>query len=76
VSSSAIIVKRLAEYLGPEAAQSAVNTFCKKIGVAPNALSAAQLRLLLPSLRPMLQILLGTTRAETVLGRLDKDLAP
>lgn len=69
------IVGRLAEYLGPQAARSTVNTFCKRVGVAPEALSASQLALLLPTLKPMLQILLGTTRAEAVMTQLGKDLA-
>jgi hypothetical protein len=75
VSAASIIVDRLAEYLGQQAAQSTVNTFCRKVGVAPEALSASQLSLLLPTLRPLLQILLGTTRAEAVLSQLGKDLA-
>lgn len=66
---------RLAEYLGEPSARSTVNSFCKqKVGVQPTALSPSQLMLVLPSLRPMLAILIGTRNADSILARITQEL--
>ncbi|MDQ3264816.1 MAG: hypothetical protein M3Y59_14305 [Myxococcota bacterium] len=70
-----LLVTRISEYLGEPSARSTVNTFCRqKVGVSPTALSASQLKLVLPSLRPMLMILIGTTNADAILARITQEL--
>lgn len=70
-----LLVTRISEYLGEPSARSTVHTFCKqKVGVAPTSLSASQLKLVLPSLRPMLMILIGTTNADAILARITQEL--
>lgn len=72
---SDVLVQRLAELLGPQTARSTVNTFCRRtVGVAPESLSASQLAL--PSLKPMLSMLIGTTKADALLANLGKELKP
>lgn len=76
MKASELLVSRLATYLGPQAAQSAVNTFCKRtVGVTPESLSRGQLNMVLPSLKPMLALLLGATRADAVLLELTRELS-
>ena len=71
-----ILTRRLAQYLGPAAAENTVDTLCRQhAGAAPGALTGAQLVHALPSLQPLLSVLLGTTKAEIVLSQLSKDLA-
>lgn len=75
-SAAEILVERLAEILGAQAARSTVNTFCKRtVGVAPEALSHKQLSLVMPSLKPMLSILIGTSRADQVIQSISKELS-
>lgn len=70
-----LVISRLAETLGPQAARSTLNTFCKRtVGVQPDALSAAQLKLVLPSLKSLLAVLVGLARAEAIVTALEKDL--
>lgn len=74
-SASQLLVDRLTTLLGPQAAQSAVNTFCKRtVGVAPENLTANQLKLVLPSFKPMLSILIGTSQADGLLANLTQEL--
>lgn len=75
-SAAQILVERLSALLGPQAAQSAVNTFCKRtVGVAPESLTTAQMRLVLPSFKPMLSILIGTSQADGLLATLTQELS-
>lgn len=70
-----MMVERLAKLLGEPSARSTVNTFCRqKVGVAPESLTRAQLNLVLPSFKPMLMILVGTTNAELVLASIAQEL--
>lgn len=70
------LTQRLSALLGPQAAQSAVNTFCKRtVGVAPEKLTSAQLRLVLPSFKPMLSILIGTTQADGLIASLTQEFS-
>lgn len=75
-TAAQLLVQRLSALLGPQAAQSAVNTFCKRtVGVAPESLSSAQLRLVLPSFKPMLSILIGTSQADGLIANLTQELS-
>ena len=68
------MVARLGALLGPAAAQSTLNTFCKRtVGVKPEALTAAQMPLVLPSLKPLLSIMVGASRAEALVASLLKE---
>jgi len=70
-----VLVSRLAELLGEATARSAVNTFCKQtVGVAPTALTASQLSIVLPSFRPMLSILIGSSKSDLVLKNITQEL--
>jgi hypothetical protein len=70
-----LVIARLTETLGPQAARSTLNTFCKRtVGVQPDALSAAQLKLVLPSLKSLLSVLVGVARAEAIIVTLERDL--
>ncbi len=70
------IIACLAKYIGEPTAVSTVNVFCRRtVGVEPKALNQKQLMLVLPSLRPVLQILMGTTRAEQVLTEIQGELS-
>lgn len=76
MNGAELLVARLSTLLGPQAAQSAVNTFCKRtVGVSPENLTRGQLRMVLPSLKPLLGLLIGTTRATTLLAELEKELS-
>jgi hypothetical protein len=71
-----ILTGRLAQYLGPAAATNTVDTLCRQhAGAAPETLTGAQLVRVLPSLQPLLSVLLGTTKTEILLSQLAKDLA-
>jgi hypothetical protein len=74
-SATQLLTERLSALLGPQAAQSAVNTFCKRtVGVAPEKLTGSQLKMVLPSFKPMLSILIGTTQADGLIANLSKEL--
>jgi hypothetical protein len=66
-----VLRDRLALYLGPHTARTALKTFAPRaVGVAPEAMSGAQARVLLESLRPMLKTLLGTALGERLSAQL------
>jgi hypothetical protein len=68
------IEARLAKLLGPNTAHSALRTFCQAaLGIAPEALTAADAPRLLAALRPALRTLLGAAAAEQVLGDLARE---
>jgi hypothetical protein len=70
-----VVIARLTETLGPQAARSTLNTFCKRtVGVQPESLSAAQLKLVLPSLKSLLSVLVGAARAGVIIVALEKEL--
>ncbi|MFZ5441444.1 MAG: hypothetical protein ACOZQL_15665 [Myxococcota bacterium] len=68
------VVQKLAELLGPVAAQSTLNTFCKRtVGVKPESLTASQMQLVLPSLKPLLSVLVGAEKSEVLIAGLLKE---
>lgn len=76
-SPAEVIVQRLSVLIGASAAQSTVNTFCKRtIGVKPEALTAAQVVLVLPSLKQFLSVMVGLSKAETIVAELTKEFTP
>lgn len=70
-----VVVERLGELIGPQAALSTLNTFCKRtVGVNPDAMSASQMVLVLPSLKQLLSVLVGAVKAEAVVAALQQEL--
>ncbi|MBF5043808.1 hypothetical protein FGE12_15525 [Aggregicoccus sp. 17bor-14] len=71
-----ILTVRLAQYLGPAAAANTVHSLClREASAAPGALSPAQLARVVPSLQPLLSVLLGSMKTELLLSQLVKDLS-
>lgn len=70
-----IVRDRLSRYLGPNTARTAVKTFSHKAtGLPPEALSTAQVKLLLDALRPMLKTLLGAVQCDRILTQLTVEI--
>jgi hypothetical protein len=66
---------RLAVYLGPHTAKSALKTFSEKtFGLAPEQITVVQAQKLLDSLRPMLKTLVGAAQCERILTQLNLEL--
>lgn len=69
-----LIRERLAHYVGPFTARTAIQTFAKEaLGVHPNAVTLEQAPQLLDALGPVLRTLLGKT-ADEVLDQLREEL--
>jgi hypothetical protein len=70
------VVARLAEYLGPHTARSAVRTFARSaLQRAPEELRREDMPRLLDALRPMLRTLVGHAISEDILEALAQELA-
>lgn len=73
---SQVVEQRLTPLLGPFTARMALKTFSTgRLGLAPEELSRTDVPALLDALRPMLNTLVGSTRAGAVLDELRKELA-
>lgn len=71
------MVSRLAEYLGPHTARSAVKTFAQSaLRRTPEELRLEDMPRLLDALRPMLRTLVGHAISDDILGSLAQELAP
>jgi hypothetical protein len=76
MTPSELLIARLGTFLGPEMARSTVNTFCKRqVGVAPEALKANQVLLVLPTFKSMLSTLIGSSHAQTVITQITQELS-
>jgi hypothetical protein len=70
-----VLRDRLALYLGPHTARSALRTFAdRSLGVPLEQMSAAQARRLLEALRPMLKTLVGAAQCERIVSQLAVEL--
>ena len=70
-----IISESLARHIGPHTARTAVRTFSHRaLGVTPEAVSMAQVQLVLSALRPTLETLLGDTKTDEVLREIEAEL--
>jgi hypothetical protein len=70
-----VIQQRLALYLGPHTARSALRTFAgKELGITPEEVTVAQATKLLDALRPMLKTLLGATQCDHIVQQLTVEL--
>jgi len=73
---SQVVEQRLTPLLGPFTARMALKTFAaSRLGRSPEQISLKDVPALLDALRPMLNTLVGSTRASSVLGELRKELA-
>jgi hypothetical protein len=71
------MASRLAEYLGPHTARSAVKTFAKNaLCRAPEDVRLDDVPRLLEALRPMLRTLLGHAISDDILESLAREFAP
>jgi len=72
---SETIADRLAVYLGPHTAKTAVKTFCEKaFRRPPETLTLGDVPPLLGALRPMLRTLIGAAQCEVVLAQINREL--
>lgn len=70
------IEARLSPLLGPFTAKMAIKTFAaSKLGLGPEQLNRTHVPALLEALRPMLNTLAGTAKAQAVVEDLRKELA-
>jgi hypothetical protein len=75
MSESAVanaIVAKLAVHLGPHVAKVALRTFAKKIAVADDHLTAADVPGLIREMRPMLNVMIGKGPSEVVVADLER----
>ena len=73
---SQVVEQRLTPLLGPFTARMALKTFAaSRLGRSPEQIALKDVPALLDALRPMLNTLVGSTRASSVLGELRKELA-
>lgn len=70
-----VLRDRLAVYLGPNTARTALKTFAhKSVGVAPEDMTPEQAKRLLEALRPMLKTLLGAAQAEQLVANMSLEM--
>jgi len=71
-----VLRDRLAVYLGPHTARTALKTFADRAvgNVAPEHMNAEQARRLLEALRPMLKTLVGAAQCERIVAQLGVEL--
>jgi hypothetical protein len=71
---ASIVEERLAVFLGPHTARTAVKTFSERaIGKPPDQLEQHEMPRLLAALRPMLRTLLGASQCEVLLRRITEE---
>ncbi|HEY8208054.1 MAG TPA: hypothetical protein VIG99_11275 [Myxococcaceae bacterium] len=71
-----VVEQRLTPLLGPFTAKMALKTFAtSKLGRSPEQICREDVPTLLDALRPMLNTLVGSARAGTVLDELRKELS-
>ncbi len=70
-----VIADALTVHLGPSTARTAVRTFCSRLGLRAEDLSADDAPRLVEALRPMLRTLLGPEPADGVLESIRGHLA-
>jgi hypothetical protein len=70
-----VLRDRLAIYLGPHTARSALKTFAdKRLNMAPEQMNATEARQLVEALRPMLKTLVGAAQCERIVSQLNLEL--
>lgn len=73
-SVAEIVTRTLKAYIGPTMARLAMKTFAEKsLGVAPEALTVADVPKLIEAMRPMLKIMLGKDRADAVIAQITRE---
>lgn len=70
-----VLRDRLAVYLGPHTAKSALKTFADKtLRMAPEQMTAGDAQKLVEALRPMLKTLVGAAQCERIVSQLNLEL--
>lgn len=70
-----VVRDRLAVYLGPHTAKSALKTFADKtLRMPPEQMNASEARQLVEALRPMLKTLVGAAQCERIVAQLAVEL--
>jgi hypothetical protein len=70
-----VLRDRLAVYLGPHTARSALKTFAdKKLRMPPEQMSASDAQRLVEALRPMLKTLVGAAQCDRIVAQLNLEL--
>lgn len=70
-----VLRDRLAVYLGPHTAKSALRTFADKtLRIPPEQMSASEARQLVEALRPMLKTLVGAAQCDRIVSQLYLEL--
>jgi hypothetical protein len=70
-----VVRDRLAVYLGPHTAKSALKTFADKaLGMAPEDMTCNDAQRLVAALRPMLKTLVGAAQCERIVTQLNLEL--
>lgn len=70
-----VLRDRLAVYLGPHTARTALKTFAdKKLNMTPEQMTASDARQLVEALRPMLKTLVGAAQCERIVSQLNLEL--
>jgi hypothetical protein len=71
-----VVADRLATWLGPHTARTAVRTFSERaLGLRPEHVTSADVPRLLAALRPMLRTLLGATQGEALLDEIAREIS-
>jgi hypothetical protein len=70
-----VLRDRLAVYLGPHTARTALKTFADKTMVGrPEQMTSVEARKLVEALRPMLKTLVGASQCERIVSQLNVEL--
>jgi hypothetical protein len=70
-----VLRDRLAVYLGPHTARTALRTFADKtLAGPPEHMSSVEARRLVEALRPMLKTLVGAAQCERIVSQLNVEL--
>lgn len=70
-----VLRDRLAVYLGPHTAKSALRTFADKtLRIPPEQMSAREAQQLVEALRPMLKTLVGAAQCDRIVSQLNLEL--
>jgi hypothetical protein len=74
-SPSEVIFQHLVHYLGRHTTRTALKTFCAKaVNKSPDAVTLADMPLVLGALRPMMRTLIGAKECEMILAQVAHEL--
>jgi hypothetical protein len=75
LSTYEVLHRELVRYLGPHTARNALKTFASKsVNKTPDALTLADVPLIIQSLRPMLRTLIGAEQCDELIQQINFEL--